>query len=98
MYTYGVPNLQLDNLIVDFEAIRAELHSNCDLVLLLEFIVHDALHQARFADARVANNDKFEQVILRRQRPVIEHLERYLLDLLDLTLLHYVLILMGGFV
>ena len=69
-------------------------------MLLLELIVHDALHQARFADARVADNDQFEKVILRCQRSVIEHLERYLLDLLDLTLLHYmryVFIFGGGF-
>ena len=58
-------------------------------MLLLEFIVHDALHQARFAHARVANNDQFEKVILRRQGSIVEHLKWYLLDLLYLTLLHY---------
>ena len=42
--TYGVPNLQLDDLIVDLKAVRAEFHSNSHLMLLLEFIVHDALH------------------------------------------------------
>ena len=55
--TYGVPNLKLDDFVVDLENVGTELDSNRDHVLLLELVVHNALHKGRFADASVSNND-----------------------------------------
>ena len=86
--TYGIPDLELDNFVVNFEAIGAEFDSNCNLMLLLELVVHDSLHEAGFADTRISNDDKLEQMVLRWQRSVSEDLEGDLLDLIDLALLH----------
>ena len=87
--TYSVPDLQFDDLVVDLEAVGAELDSNRHLVLLLEFVVHDAFHQTGLANARVPDNDQLKQVILSRQSSVREHFKGDLLDLFDLTLLHF---------
>jgi len=42
----GVPDLKFDDFAVDEKTIAAEFYPNCDLMLLLEFVVHDSLHQA----------------------------------------------------
>lgn len=57
METYGVPNLEFDDFVVNFEDIRAKFDSNSHHVLLLELVVHNAFHKGRFAYARVANNN-----------------------------------------
>ena len=44
--TYSVPDLQLNDFVVDAEAVGAKFHANCHLVLLLELVVHHTLHQA----------------------------------------------------
>ena len=80
--------MKLDNFVVNFEAIRAEFDSNCNLMLLLKLVVHDSLHEAGFADTCISNDDKLEQMVLRWQRSVSEDLEGDLLDLIDLALLH----------
>ena len=43
--TYGVPNLQLENFVVYFEAVGAEFDAYGYLVLFLELIVHHSLHE-----------------------------------------------------
>ena len=85
----GIPDLHLDDLVFDTETIGAELHSDGDLVLSLEFIVHNSLHQATLADTSVANNDEFEHVVvLLLQRFVRDVFEGLLLKFIDLCLLH----------
>ena len=74
----SVPNLQLNHLILYFDAERAELDPDGDLMFSFKLVVHDSLHKARFADACVADNDKFEEVILGGQCAVVEHLVRHL--------------------
>ena len=91
-YTYCVPDLELDNFLIDSESVAAELHANCDLMLLLKLIVHDALHQTRLAHAGVADDNQFEKVVLCWQRLVCQHLKWDLFDLLYLTLFHIVLL------
>ena len=86
--TYGVPDLKLDDFAIDQKAIAAEFDSDSDLMLLLELVVHDALHQTGLAHGRVSNDDELVKVVLRRQRLIRQHLERDLLDLLNLALLH----------
>eukprot|EP00353_Schmidingerella_taraikaensis_P008770 CAMPEP_0185581810 /NCGR_PEP_ID=MMETSP0434-20130131/19052_1 /TAXON_ID=626734 ORGANISM="Favella taraikaensis, Strain Fe Narragansett Bay" /NCGR_SAMPLE_ID=MMETSP0434 /ASSEMBLY_ACC=CAM_ASM_000379 /LENGTH=138 /DNA_ID=CAMNT_0028200439 /DNA_START=703 /DNA_END=1119 /DNA_ORIENTATION=+ len=54
----GVPNLEFDDFSIDQEAVAAEFDANGDLVLLLELVVHDALHEARLAHRSVPNNDQ----------------------------------------
>ena len=55
--TYRIPNLELDDFVVNFETIRAELYANCDLVLFFELVVHNSLHQATLPDACVSDDD-----------------------------------------
>ena len=64
--TYRIPNLELDNFVVNLETIRAELDANGDLVFFLELVVHHSLHQATLSNACVTNDDQFEEVILSR--------------------------------
>ena len=58
--TYRVPNLQLNDLIVYLEAEAAELDADRHLMLIVELVVHNSLHEARFADTSVANDDQLE--------------------------------------
>ena len=66
LLTYSVPDLELDDLIVYLEAIRAKLYSNCDLMLFFKLIVHDSLHQTTFSNSSVSNDDQFEKMVLGR--------------------------------
>ena len=73
-----VPNLELNHLVLYFDAERPEFDPDGDLMLSFKLVVHDSLHEARFADACVPDNDQLEEVILGGQRTVIEHLVRHL--------------------
>jgi len=84
----GVPDLKLDDLTIDKKAVAAKLDSNCDLVLLLEFVIHDTLHEAGLAYTSVADDDQLVEVILGWQRLVCQNLEGNGFDLLHLALLH----------
>ena len=86
--TYSVPDLQLDNLIVDSESVGTELNTNGNLMLLLELVVHDSLHEAGLAHSSVSNDNQLEEVVLGGDLRVRQHLKGYLLDLLYLTLFH----------
>ena len=86
--TYSVPDLQLDNLIVDSESVGTELNTNGNLMLLLELVVHDSLHEARLAYSSVSDDNQLEQVVLGGDLRVRQHLKGDLLDLLYLTLFH----------
>ena len=62
--TYSVPDLKFDNFIIDLQPKGTEFDSDGNLVLWLEFIIHDSFHQATFSDTRVSNDDQLEQVVL----------------------------------
>ena len=49
--------MKLDDFVVNLENVGTEFDSYCDHVLLLELVVHNALHEGGFADASVADND-----------------------------------------
>ena len=87
--TYSVPNLEFDDLIIDFEAEATELHTDGDLMLGLEFVVHDSLHEGWLSNASVSDYYKLEQVILGGKSLVADDFERHLHQLIDLVLLHY---------
>ena len=87
-----VPNLQLYHLVLDLEPKRAELHSDRNLVLRLELIVHHSLHQTRLPYTCVPDNDELEEVILGGERPVIEHLVMHLRDIFDILCRFHVII------
>ena len=86
--TYCVPDLQLDDFLVNQEAIRSELDTDCNLVLLLELVVHDSLHQTRLADTSISDNDQLKQVVLGSKRLVMNDLKRHLFYLVDIILVH----------
>ena len=92
MRTYRVPNLQLNHLVVDLEAEAAEFDADRHLMLIVELVVHDSLHEARLADARVANDDQLEEMVLRGQRLVADDLIGHRHKVVDLVLLHCVTI------
>jgi len=56
----GIPDLELDDFVVNLEAIGAEFDTDSDLMLLLELIVHDAFHEAGFTHACVTNDNQLE--------------------------------------
>ena len=86
--TYGVPDLELYDFLINAEPVGAEFDANRHLMLLLELVVHYALHEAGLAHARISNDNQLEEVILRRQRPVRQHLKGNVLDLFHLALFH----------
>ena len=57
-------------------------------MLLLKLIIHNPLHEARFADSSVSNDNEFEKMVLRAQGLVSDHFEIHALQLSYLVLLH----------
>ena len=55
--TYGIPNLQFDDLIINLDAKRPKFYSNCDLMFLLELVIHNSLHEARLANTSITNDN-----------------------------------------
>ena len=64
LLTGGVPYLKLDNFILDGACERAELHSDGDLMLSLEFVILDSAHEATLTDTSVTNYNQLKQMIL----------------------------------
>ena len=62
--TYCVPDLELDNFVIDFQTVRSELDPDRYLMFCFELVVHHSLHQTRLADTRVTNDDQLEKMIL----------------------------------
>ena len=60
----GVPNLQLDDLVFDFDEKRAELYAYGDFVVLFELVFHETREDARLAHA-------WEQLAARRERGLL---------------------------
>ena len=58
---HGVPDLQLDLIVVNADRTRAKLHTNGEVVLCLEALVGELKEEARFADCGVAHNDVFKE-------------------------------------
>ena len=59
-----IPYLHLDYLVLNAQAIRAELDTDSNLVLRFEFIVHYSLHEARLSNTRIADNDQLKHVVV----------------------------------
>jgi hypothetical protein len=57
-------------------------------MLVPEFVVHDALHEARFSHTHVANDDQLEKVFM-YERLVLKVFVRHSQDIVDLLLLHF---------
>ena len=53
----GIPNLQFNFDVVYFEKEGAEFHADGHVVLLHEFIGGDAMHEARFSNTTISNNN-----------------------------------------
>lgn len=55
--TSRVPNLKLNHLFVNLHSICSKFNTNRDLMLLLELIVNDSLHETTLSHSSVSNND-----------------------------------------
>ena len=64
MITYGIPDLQFNDFIINFKTEWTELYSDCNLMFSFELIVHNSLHQATFSYSSISNNNKFKEMIL----------------------------------
>ena len=56
----SVPDLKLNNFVLDGTSERTELDSNGDLMFSLELVVLHSAHQATFANTCVTNYNQFE--------------------------------------
>ncbi len=54
-----VPDLHGDRSVVDEDFLGKEVRANGGLVLVGEFLIHVLVHQGRFADSAVAENNHF---------------------------------------
>ena len=50
LLTCSIPDLQLNNFVLDSQNERSELYSNCELVVLLEFVLSNAREQTGLSD------------------------------------------------
>ncbi|GER53825.1 methionine import ATP-binding protein MetN 1 [Striga asiatica] len=66
----GIPNLSLDDLIIDADAARSEFNAYGGLGLEAELIPSKSGQQIGFADAGVADQDQLEEIIVVVVRPV----------------------------
>lgn len=71
--TSGVPNLSLDDLIVDANAAGGELDADGGLGLAAELILGEPGEEIGFADAGVADEHNLEQIIVIVIRSVGPH-------------------------
>ena len=60
----GIPDLQLYLLSVVAQGSESKINANCGHVILIELIVSESNKEARFADARIAQKNHFEEVIV----------------------------------
>mmetsp|Transcript_34199 Transcript_34199/g.55014 ORF Transcript_34199/g.55014 Transcript_34199/m.55014 type:complete len:261 (-) Transcript_34199:62-844(-) len=58
----GIPDLQLDLLVVNSYQPSTKLHADCQIMIGAEALVRELKEQARLADASVANDDILEEV------------------------------------
>jgi hypothetical protein len=66
----GVPDLGLDDLIVDVDAAGGELDADGGLGVEAELVAREAREQVGLADARVADEHHLEEVVVVVVRPV----------------------------
>lgn len=59
----GIPNLQLDGLAVQLNGADFEVHADGGNIRLGVRVIRKSEQQARFAHARIANQEQLEQVI-----------------------------------
>jgi hypothetical protein len=76
----SIPNLKLERLSIYLEPERSEFHSDCDLMLGFELIIHDSLHEATLSHTCVSNDNQLEQVILSREGLICDDLMRQSLE------------------
>ena len=59
----SVPNLQLQHFVLHLDEVRAELHSDCDIVVVMEVVINEPLQNARLANTRITNDNDLEECI-----------------------------------
>ena len=64
LLTSGVPNLGLDDLVVDVDASGGELDADRGLGLEAELVAGESREEVGLADAGVANEDDLEEVVI----------------------------------
>ena len=50
LLTSGIPDLQLDNFVINFHDEATKLHTNRNLMLKFEVVIHHSCQQAWFTD------------------------------------------------
>ena len=60
----SIPNLDGYHLPLKLDPERAELYTNCYLMLLVESVVCHSLHETRLPNARITDNDEFEFMVM----------------------------------
>ena len=86
--TYGIPYLQLDDLVIYLHAEGTKFNSNGNLMFLFKLIIHYSLHKARFTNTSVSNNDQFKKMILCTKSLIANYIVGHGLQLFNLILLH----------
>ena len=56
----SVPDLKLNNFILDRASKRTKLYSDGDLMLSLELVVLDSAHQTTLTDTSISNDNQFK--------------------------------------
>ena len=69
----GVPNLGLDDLVVDVNAASGELDADGGLGLEAELVARESRQEVRLSDAGVSDQNHLEQVIVVVLRSVRSH-------------------------
>lgn len=59
-----VPDLELDVFAADLDSLCPEFDTDCYVVSRPRFIFDELQHHTRLADARVADHDEFEEVVI----------------------------------
>ena len=63
LLTSSIPNLQFDSCVFDFKEKSSEFDAHGDLMIFHKLIRRHSMHQARFTNATISNNNKFKQMI-----------------------------------
>lgn len=74
----SVPNLRLDDLVIDVDAAGGEFDANGGFGFQAEFVLRESRQEVRFPNARVSDQHHLEQVVVIIVRSVRTHLPLFL--------------------
>lgn len=60
----SIPNLHLHNLLIDSNALKPKIHTNCDHVVLVELVVGESKQEGGFTHRTVIHHHELVLIVI----------------------------------